>query len=218
MEKATLVLEDNSSMVVSGQSGSGKSMFCLKLIENLEGMFQTPPSHIYYCYGVWQKLYEHMENSFENISFHEGVPSKDQIQQWTDGKHNLLILDDLGQEAVQNREVENLFTKYCHHLNFSCILILQNIFQQGSSARTIALNAWYTVLFKNPRDAAQVAFLGRQMHPSKPKMLVEVYEDCTSQPFSYLFLDTSPHMEDAYRMRTRIFPGEIPLIYVPKKT
>jgi hypothetical protein len=41
------------------------------------------------------------------------------------------------------------------------------------------LNTHYLVLFKNPRDANQVATLARQMYPSKSKFVLEAFEDAT---------------------------------------
>ena len=42
------------------------------------------------------------------------------------------------------------------------------------------------------------------------------FADATSLPFGYLVVDMSPHSEDTYRLRTHVFPGEDPIVYVPK--
>lgn len=89
----------------------------------------------------------------------------------------------------------------------------QNLFQRGSRSRTIALNTYYLVLMKNVRDASQIAFLGRQLFPGHSNFLLEAYADATKSPYGYLLVDTSPHSEDKYRLRTHIFPGEDPIIY-----
>ena len=45
------------------------------------------------------------------------------------------------------------------------------------------------VIFKNPRDAGQIDYLGRQIRPNDPKFLSYVFEEATQQPYSYLFLN-----------------------------
>lgn len=89
----------------------------------------------------------------------------------------------------------------------------QNLFQRGSRSRIIALNTYYLVLMKNVRDASQIAFLGRQLFPGHSNFLTEAYAYATKSPYGYLLVDTSPHSEDKYRLRTHIFPGEDPIIY-----
>ena len=78
------------------------------------------------------------------------------------------------------------------------------------------MNAHYIVMFKNPRDALQVATLARQMYPGKSKFLVEAFKDATEKPFGYLLLDLKPDTEEKYRVRTQIFPGERQFVYLPK--
>ena len=62
----------------------------------------------------------------------------------------------------------DLFTKGSHHKNISVIFIMQNIFHKGKSQRDIRLNTKYIVLYKNPRDRAQIQHLARQVHPEDP--------------------------------------------------
>ena len=79
------------------------------------------------------------------------------------------------------------------------------------------LNTHYIVLFKNPRDAGQVATLARQMYPGKSKFVIESYEDATKEPYGYLLIDLRPETDERYRIRTKIFPDdERQFVYVPK--
>ncbi len=97
-------------------------------------------------------------------------------------RNNLLILDDSMQSACDNIEVQNVFTKYLHHRNLSCIYIVKNVFIQGKASRTISLNTNYLVLFKNPRDKCQITLLGRQMFPGSTKNFLEAFNNATSLP------------------------------------
>ena len=67
-------------------------------------------------------------------------------------QNNVLIIDDLMDEAGDDKSVTDLFTKGSHHMNISIIYIVQNIFPKGRESQTISLNAHYMFLFKNPHD------------------------------------------------------------------
>ena len=70
------------------------------------------------------------------------------------------------------------------------------------------------VLMKNLGDGSQVSILGRQLYPGKSKGFLQAYEDVlNSETYGYFVVDMSPHAEDRYRLRTRIFPQEDPIIY-----
>ena len=217
-EKSLLPFNAQSSIIVSGPTNSGKTSWVYRLLRNLSGMYQSePPERILYCYGVWQQLYEDMEQNISNISFHEGLPSKEILDELSDENTKvLIILDDLFNKVVSSENVADVFTSGCHHKGFSCVFITQNIFNQGKFARTLALNSSYLVVFKNIRDASQIGILGRQLYPSKGKYFVESYEDATSVPHGYLVIDLTCRGNDRFPLRTKIFPGEDCFTYLPK--
>ena len=194
-------------------------MFVYRFLTNMELMYEAgqSPEAVLYCYGVSQPLFEKMRREVAHITFHEGLPSIETIEDFAGDKpHSLVILDDLHQDFVQERQMETLLTMSCHHKNMSVIFINHNIFYQGKHARTMALNTSYSVLFRNVRDQSQVAVLGRQMYPNKPGKLVEAYNDATSQPYGYLLIDFTTETKDDMRLRTNIFPGEQMIVYVDK--
>ena len=84
----------------------------------------------------------------------------------------------------------------------------------------MSLNAQYMVIFKNPRDAAQISHLGRQMFPSRngSKFLSEAFVDATSRPYGYLFIDLKADTDERLRVRTNIFPDDDGphYVYLPK--
>ena len=85
-----------TSMTISGCTNSGKTTWVFKLLQNLNGMYvENPPQKILYCYGVYQPLFDQMEKAVPNLTFHQGLPSSDTIDEFTaDRKHGLLILGD----------------------------------------------------------------------------------------------------------------------------
>lgn len=208
-----------SSFNISGQTGAGKTEFVFKLLRHTKEMFpDDPPRSILYCYGIYQPLFDEMQKVIPNITFHKGLPAMELIEKYTEDRHHkILVCDDLAHQVNSDLEMELLFTRGSHHLRLSLVLISQNAFYRAARSRTIALNTTYMILMKNVRDVSQIAILGRQLYPGKWKLLTEAYSDATSNPYGYLVVDMSPHSDDTYRLRTRVFPGEDPIVYVPKK-
>ena len=218
----TTKTQPNSSFVITGPSNSGKLIFTKKLINKLNNMNEVnPPTKVLYYYGVHQVLFDEMERSMKNILFnilfHEGLSTKCFIEEYSDTEHTLIVLDDLMNVALNSEMVEQLFVQSCHHKGLSVVFITQNIYQPGSRARTINLNATYLCLFHNIRDKLQVNCLAKQMYQGQTKMFMEAYEDCTKNNYRYLFIDMYPHSQDEYHLRTNIFPGEDTIIYRPNE-
>ena len=129
--------------VISGPTGSGKSVFVRRFVHNIKHMMTPKPDHILWCYGEYQTLY----GTVDGVDFQQGLPDLDTFD--PRDKH-LIILDDLMDETDQR--VASLFTKKSHHR----IISVQNLFHRGKHHRTISLNAHYMVVFKNQRDASQI--------------------------------------------------------------
>lgn len=187
-----------------------------EVLKNAKAMYEgEPPDRILYCFGIHQPLFDEMAQTIPNISFHQGLPTMDTIEEFTaERKHRLIVLDDLMHRVVHDVDMELLFTQGCHHRRISVLFLKQNVYIQGNRSRTIALNTTYLVLMKNVRDASQIATLGRQLFPGRSKILTEAYTDAvTSTPYGYLM---SVHSEDKYRLRTHVFPGQDTIVYVPR--
>lgn len=202
-----LMLKHPFTATVAGPTGCGKTQFTFRLIENAVKMIDPPPRKIWYCYGEYQPLFAR----YPQVIFNEGLPDISNF----DGKDPaLLVIDDLMQET--NDTVANIFTKISHHRNVSVLYLTQNLFPKNKHARTISLNSHYLVLFKNPRDASQFAVLARQMYPNSSKFAIEAFKDATEKPYGYLLVDLKPDTDEKYRLRTKIFPGELTEVYVKK--
>lgn len=196
------------TMLVCGASGSGKSVFTRRLLKS--NIFEKDYERVVWCYGVWQPSFS--SASSDNIVYHSGLPTEDLL---TSG-NMILVIDDLMQDAKNSTIVSDIFTKYSHHNNITCICLLQNLFPKGSEMRNISLNSNYIVLMKNSRDRAQIRHLASQMYPGNSRFLVKAYEDATKvNPYSYLFLDFRNTTDDRLRVRTGVLPGEDPFVYSP---
>lgn len=191
-------------MLVCGASGSGKTVFTNRLLSH-RAMLRNVPQRVVWCYGVWQ---EGLRDS--PYELHQGVPSEELLREG----NMVLVIDDLMQEAKSNTTISDIFTKYSHHNNITCICLMQNLFPKGTQMRNISLNSNYIVLMKNSRDRAQIRHLAAQMYPSKSQFLVKSYEDATKDAFGYLLLDFRNVTPEKIRVRTGILPGEVMYAYV----
>src|SRR6185436_8174369 len=104
--------------VISGPTGSGKSVFVQRLIQHNRTIISPPPERILYCYGSYQEAF----SKIQGVEFKEGLPSNE----FEGSQHSLVIIDDLMHET--NVVVSKLFTKGSHHTNTSVVYITQNIF------------------------------------------------------------------------------------------
>lgn len=95
-ELAIIPLQPCSSIIICGVTNTGKSRFTKRLVEECSNMYDpNPPEKILYCYGVYSSLYEEMEREQKNIQFHHGMPTEQSIDEYSGGKHTLVIFDDL---------------------------------------------------------------------------------------------------------------------------
>ena len=209
-----LKLECPAAHLLAGPSQSGKTSAVLKIIKHRDLVFKVPPQKIVYAYGAWQPSFDKLKSEVE---FHSGLPTKESVCKWTSsGKHSLLIMDDVMEQACQSQDTQAVFSVYSHHRNVSVIFLVQNVFSPGRFMRTISLNCHYIWLFKTKRDCLQVQSLGKQILPSESRFFMSSYQDATAQPYSYLLIDLHPITDKKFQLRTHIFPDEVTWIYTPR--
>ena len=154
--------------IIAGPSGSGKTRLLLEIIEKVYSLIYPTPQRIIYCYGSWQKAFD----KIKHVEFVQGLPDYDELT-ITPHERKLVIIDDLMEEANNDINIQNLFTRGSHHFNISVFLLTQNIFSKGKFARTINLNTHYTILFDDPRDRTQIKYLAREAFPANSRALLE---------------------------------------------
>ena len=101
--------------VISGPTGSGKSVFVRRFVHNIKHMMTPIPDRILWCYGEYQTLY----GTVDGVDFH------------------------LRRSHGRNGSKSSfLLTKKSHHRNISVMYIVQNLFHRGKHHTTISLNTW----------------------------------------------------------------------------
>ena len=201
-----------TTILISGPTRSGKTKFLVDVLK--ENLISPKPTRIIWVYAEWQPLYDEVKKYWPFAEFTRVMDAN--IYETLQGDdHNLVVIDDMMSEMGSSASLTNLFTKGSHHRNLTVVFIVQNLFHQAKSMRTVSLNSHYMVLFKNPRDSGQIRTLATQMFPKHPKFLSSAFEDATSVKYGYLVLDLHPDTSEELRVRSGIFSYDIPQVYLP---
>jgi hypothetical protein len=194
---------------IIGPSKCGKTSLVSDLLENQDTIMSPSPQKIIYCYSLYQPLFDYLKTKITNISFIKGLPNLDEIS------NCLLVLDDLGQDCIDNKDIVQLFTVGSHHRYISVILLTHNIFENGKYMLTISLNCSYLIIFNNLRDKKQIKFLGTQLFPGESKFFEEILTDIfNNQERGYLIIDLLPETIKELRLRTIDFKNNTIYVYV----
>lgn len=202
-------LRNDAVYQIVGPSGSGKTLFVCKLLQS--NMFKSKFNKIYWHRGADDESGD-TQKQFCKLKM---TIIKGFDKNWSSRlcQGDVIIIDDLYQEANKEKDFNNLFTKIARHLGVTVIFITQNLFHQGGGHRTRNLNVQYLVIFKNPRDATIIDFLARQAYPNDRKFLIDSFQDAIRVPHGYLFFDFTQQCPDDLRIRTDIFNEKGVTIY-----
>lgn len=215
-------LKTSFNCIVNGPSGSGKTTFVRNLVKLKNILFDVEPKKVFLYYNIMQDIYVQMEREGlidELIDVGQNFPTYDTLSEKVHPYKNdggcLVIFDDMMTQLTP--DFEKIFCNLSHHESASIILLTQNLFYKAKEFRTISINSHYMVLMKNDRSKDQISFLARQVCPANAKYIVASYEDATKRPYSYLLLDFRADTPPSIRLRSDIFPNELPVkVYLEK--
>jgi hypothetical protein len=189
IELADHIFPAPSTIQLCGPSSSGKTSLVMEILRYRNQLFSQPVNGVLYAYSEYQDVFEDPPGG--SVQFHYGLPTKEELESYIgsfEGRHFLLVCDDLMTEMAESPMAQDIMTKMSHHRNFSIININQNIFVQGSKARNQAVNSHFYILTRTCRDLKQISLLGSQMFPGKASEFVKVYRDAVDHPLD----NTSP--------------------------
>ena len=148
------------SMNISGPTGSGKTYY----IKDLLKLPQFEGSLVHLFYGNDQPLYDEMNLA----SAHQGLDKLESVlSELNPQDKNVIIIDDLMQEAGQSERVRNMVTRDVHHNKYTVIMVQQNLLLQYKYSRDLAINVRYRVIFYNRMTAKQFNNSVREMDKGK---------------------------------------------------
>ena len=198
--------------IISGPTQSGKTHFVFKLIDNLENITVPSINKVIYLYNEWQERFKSYRDKvfFTNDLKYLTIKPK---------QPTLIILDDFMNDIGNNKNLLDLFIKGTHHNSISAIIILQNIFHQGSIFKSLRQNCHYYYLTEHLQDRNSIEYFARALEPRNSAYFLESYADAVSKPYGGLFCDLHPHSKirhfSKYRHGVEKIEGQT--LYISKR-
>ena len=193
-------LKANFKILFSGPSRSGKTQFLKSIIENLDIFSKSPPRKKILIYTVMQPIYHQLG---VDVLVRDSPNLKEEIFSISGGENTLCIFDDMINSG-NLKEVSELFLVDGRHKNLSQIFITQQLFVNNAYFRSISQNSDYYIIFKNPRNAAEIGHLATQMTPGN-RELVKYFQLATRNAFSYLFINLTQECDQRVKYLSNLF-------------
>jgi energy-coupling factor transporter ATP-binding protein EcfA2 len=202
-----------STWLISGPTGCGKTQFILNLL--CGNQIAPAPTRVIWVYAEWQDSYLQLVDKFgDNVQFKQAFTEED-YKSLLPADNNVVVLDDqmieggadkvgTKKDGVAKETLVRLFVQGSHHRSITIIYPVQNLFDKQKSHRTISVNAQYMVIFRNPRDSGQIEHLGRQIAPHDKGFLTQAFQDATTKPYRYLFLNFRQETPSYLKVMTNV--------------
>ena len=190
-------------MILAGSSGSGKTHFAGRLLQNKNLFTDYPRSVVYYfpCYLKKAPVRWHKTLDIP-VSYQVGLPTKDELVNLP--KQSLVVLDDSFDEAINNSAVDHLFRVISGKRKISVIIMTQNNFSKGKFGRDIRNSCNFAVLFRNCCDTSINENIARMAGLGKAYKAASL--DSEGVKYPYMFIDQSQQGQlSNYRLYTDIF-------------
>ena len=209
-----------------GASGSGKTRFVGKLLQNKADIFPVTYKKFLYCSphiggGTISSArdVEYREKLEEwaaptEISFHNYIPSEEEVLDVSDSVDGpiLLIIDDYSLELFQTDLVYQLFTRMSTHKMVNSLVSLHVGCASKTSGKwyqAVTQNCNYLVLFRNIANRASTGELSKRIFPYADNFLQRCLTKATEYlgSYGYICVDASltNQLNNRFGVRTNIF-------------
>ncbi|EGT43874.1 hypothetical protein CAEBREN_02747 [Caenorhabditis brenneri] len=202
-----------STILIVGPSGQGKSTLARKIVEDRNKIFDAQSKICIWYYDTFESVPDSMKNR-KDVILREGLPDLEELKKYKKDQA-MVVIDDLMTKLDQNSGMERLVSVLAHHYNMTVMFLLHTIFY-SKVIRNLRLQASYIILFKNNADKSSVRCLGSQLLPGACNTFLAIYNDATSQPYTYLLVDLHKGCPDKIRYRDNILPGIVTHVFIPK--
>ena len=203
-------------ILIIGGSGSGKTNVLLNLIEN-----QLDIDKIYlYAKDPYEAKYQYLINKREGVGIdHFNNPkafikySNDMrgvyknIDEYNINKDNknLTVFDDMVADMINNKKLNSVVTELFirgRKLKISLDFITKSYFKVPKDVR-LNTTHFFIAQIPNRRELQEIA----QNHSSdiKAEDFINIYKECTAEPYSFLVNDTTLASNNPLRFRQNLF-------------
>ena len=190
-----------------------KTQVVSRILLNQQIIFKPCFEKILYFYKHFQAECESLllgcTREKVSIEFHHGLPWTAVDRSEAEELKTLLVIDDLYQDAWEDRTFLNLVVAG-RHRNIHLMTLRHNIYQPTKNSKTIDLNLTQMILFKSPRDVEQIGVLGRQL--GDRKVLLEAYKRATSKLFGHLVITLDPQTDPKLKYSSNC-SGDQPIVF-----
>ena len=125
-------------MIVSGATGTGKTHFVLKLIDNINTIIEPTPKHIIYYFMEDQPIFR----DYPEVDFRHGTPSQSDVADL----HDMIVIFDY-QMMEADLKMLHVFTRAFSSPAKQRGVYRSEFFNTNKHMRTISLNGQYLVFF-----------------------------------------------------------------------
>ena len=203
-------------ILIIGGSGSRKTNVLINLIEN-----QPDIDKIYlHANDLYEAKYQYLINKREGVGINNfNYPkafieySNDMrnvyknIDDYNPDKENkmLIVFDDMITDMILNKRLNSIATELFirgRKLNISLVFITQSYFKVPKDVR---LNTTHFLISKipNKRELQQIAI--NHSSDISTKDFINIYRECTAEPYSFLVNDTTLASNNPLRFRKNLF-------------
>lgn len=198
-----------AKILICGPSMSGKTHFVKNLLLN-----SRAPYEVLYIFAhrmdqpVYKEIIEEYTEANRPVITFSDIP--DEPIEFDKSKKNIVLVDDLIEEAEKSKYMGHLLRDGAHHDNLTLILI-SHWCCNGSDSRRQRLQMDYMVLFDFPADKKAVHGIGTQICPGGIEKFMEVYNDATNIRYKPLIIDLTNSQYIDKRLKFRC--GQWNIIY-----
>ncbi len=197
-----LAPETPSRLLLCGPSGCGKTNLLLNLIYDL-----LPWSRLYvYAKDLNEEKYcqlreacEKVQQIDEEFDFTFETNCKLNVDDLDPDEHNLIVFDDFVCDKTDSENISELFIRG-RKKNATLIYLTQSYYD---TPKVIRLQCNYFCFWNLKNDREQTEIHKDHSFGLTKKEFKDVFNEATSEPHSFLFLDTI-HKNQSYRIRKNL--------------
>jgi len=182
-------------LIICGNSGSGKTQTLLNLIHNMP---QTWEKIFIVTKCKDEPLYNYLEDKLgeQGLSIKEGIHELPDLDSLDKTQNNLVVLDDLVNEAAKLQKPICDFAIRCRKKNCSLIYISQSYY---AVPKLIRDNINYLII-KQVSSMKNLTMICRECSLGiDKKQLKKIYDDATQSKQDFLLIDLEGDKDERFR-------------------